>query len=268
VYDKLIERYPLSDKADDARARLKDLGKPIPTPSKESIAENKAEEASRSELGHFHSLMATFHKAPEDIVRASKVGEPTLVDPSPTSAPEIIRAAGSTALGLPTGGNSSVNVEKVTGADATKSEAVPRSDAAPGTAAAPAAEGSAPAESGSAAGSAPAASPPPASAPAASSPATTTPAAPANSDSSIGDLTPNLTPNGTAQPSGGAQPAAANASGPSSDTPPPAPPQVNEIQNGNATDKASAANNSSGSNNDQGSSSSKKKKKKGLKKIF
>jgi outer membrane protein assembly factor BamD len=262
AYSRLIQRYPISDRTDDARARLKDLGRPIPTPTKEAIAENKAEEASRSELGHFGNFMSTFHKAPNDLVRASKVGEPPLVDPQPASAPAIIRAATGTALGLPGAGNSNVNVEKVS--SDTKSDPVPRSEAVPAAGAAAAAPAPAANDSSTPAATAT----PPAAVPAAPS---------TNSEPGIGDLTPNVsqpTTQAAAAPSSsgtnaagdaGADPATSSAA---PNTPPQAPAQVNELQNGTSTSVGTAsADSASNSTSDQGSSSSKKKKKKGLKKL-
>ena len=246
AYSRVIERYPLSDHAGDAQSRLKDLGRPIPKPTEAAIAQNKAEEQSRSELSRFKTFTATFHKSPDDLVRASKVGEPILVDPEQTSAPKIIRSATNTALGISDTGNGTVNVEKVTG-DPSKSDPVPRSDApppgpAPATNAAPAA--AAPASSGT------------------------------GSDTGIGELTPNIAPAATTSPATTPTPAdnasapAAGATG-TADTPPQAPAQVNEIQNGSSTAaNASATNSAATSTSDEGSSSSKKKKKKGLRKIF
>jgi outer membrane protein assembly factor BamD len=263
VYSRLIQRYPAGDRADDARAHLKDLGRPIPTPTKEAIAQNKAEIASRSELGHLGSFMSTFHKAPDDLVRASKVGDPILVDPQPTSAPEIIRAATGTALGLPGAGNGSVNLENAV-PGTLKNDAVPRSDDAAGTSATPAAP--TPAAAASAASSA---------TPAASAPPTTSPAAHStNSEQAIGDLTANVAPTttqaaaSTSTPTGTTDSTAANAAASTGAEPPPAPPQVNEIQSGTSSSSASAATDTASSNaSAEGSSSSKKKKKKGLKKL-
>jgi outer membrane protein assembly factor BamD len=254
AYDRIIERYPLSDRAEDARARLKDLGLPVPTPTKEAIAEYKAEEASRAELGHFASFMSTFHKAPDDLVRASKVGEPTLVDPQQTNAPDIIRQSMLTATGLGDG-KSNVSIEKAS-PDNLKNDPVPRSDAppAPATDAVPAAAAATPPATPSATNSG------------------------AGSDTGIGELTPNVGPAAGSQPA--AAPTAADnanaapgtATAPpngtaaaASDTPAQAPPQVNEIQNG--TEASNASPSKSNSSSDAGSSSSKKKKKKGLKKI-
>ena len=268
VYSRLIQRYPISDRANDARAHLKDMGQPIPTPTKEAIAENKAEEASRSQLGHISSVMANFHKAPDDLVRASKVGEPPLVDPQPASAPEIIRAATGTALGLPGAGGNNVSVQQV-GPEATKSDPVPRSDAAAGAGAAPA-PGASPAPTDS---NPPAAATPP--------PAGTQAAPPTNSEQGIGELSPSTAPPATqaaAAATGannGATGAAANGS---TEAPPQAPAQVNEIQSGDASSSSSTASSASSSStssadggsstaSDQSSSSSKKKKKKGLGKL-
>jgi outer membrane protein assembly factor BamD len=260
AYSRLIQRYPVSDRADDARAQLKGLGRPIPTPTKEAIAENKAEVASRSEMGKLGTIMSTFHKAPNDLVRASKVGDPTLVDPQPASAPAIIRAATGTALGLPSTGNGNVNIEKVS--PDTKSDPVPRSEAAPGEGTAAAAPASTANDS-----STPATATPAAAAPAAAS---------TNSEPGIGDLTPNVSQPVTqtaAAPSSGTTAAGdttadASASDATPNTPPQAPAQVNELQNGTSTSSGTAsADSASSATSADGSSSSKKKKKKGLKKL-
>src|SRR5437763_1787647 len=127
AYARIIERYPTSDRAGDAASRLKALRLPVPTPTPEAIAQYKAEEESRSEPGRFRAMMSNFHKAPDDLVRASKIGEPTLIDPQQTSAPQLIHEAQNAALGLPDkGGNGTVSVEKASG-DAIKSDPIPRS---------------------------------------------------------------------------------------------------------------------------------------------
>jgi len=274
AYARIIERYPGSDRADDARAHLKDLGQPIPKPTPEAIAQYKAEEKTRSEMGRFGTVMSNFHKAPNDLVRAPHVGEPTLIDPQQTGAPDLIRQATLTAAGVPGTGNGKADVVSVTPGD-TKNDPVPRSDAPPADAAprpdeAPA--GTAPASSSS--GATPAAAAP---APASNSGA--------SSDAGIGDLTPNIVsptagqPNGasatpatnTSTPTQPSAPDSADATGTSSsktasgDTPAQAPAQVNEIKSG--TDPNASAAPASSSRDDSDSSSSKKKKKKGLKKI-
>jgi outer membrane protein assembly factor BamD len=243
VYARIIERYPTSDQAGDAQARLKDLGLPVPTPTPEAIAQYKAEEQSRSEMGRFGKMMSTFHKAPDNLTRAAKVGEPTLVDPPPTNAPQLIHEAQNMALGVPDSGNGTVSVEKTTNPDARKSDPIPRSEAAPNSSPESAAPPTPAAASSSAAGS----------------------------DTGIGELTPNAAPAAqsgnapSAASAGGTAAAAPDASSGTGSAPPAAPAQVNEIENGSSTDAGNAS--SANSTTDQGSSSSKKKKKTGLKKI-
>lgn len=271
-YARIIERYPLSDKADEARSRLKELGKPVPTPTPEAIAEFKAEEAGRSETGRFGKIMANFHKAPDDLKMAPKVGEPTLVDPDPTSAPQIIRSATSSALGVNQGGGSNVSIEKATPGQTT-SDPIPRSDSST----------TAPQQTAPATAQPASAAPAPTAAPAAA----TAPDAntPAGNDPSIGELTPNM---GTAAPPASTTSAAsttstqpqastgtidanstpANGAAANSQAPLPAPAQVNEIQNGSGSQASATNSSSTNSSNDENSSSSKKKKKKGLKKLF
>src|SRR5207237_6919660 len=134
VYARLIERYPLSEHVEEARSRLKELCLPVPTATQEAIAQYKAEEQSLSEMGRFGKLMSNFHKAPDNLPRAAKLGEPTLVDPQQTSAPQLIQAANKTAMGVgDTGGDGAVRVGIRTGADGTKKDAVSRSDATRGS---------------------------------------------------------------------------------------------------------------------------------------
>src|SRR6202451_135809 len=48
-YSRILTRYPLMDRSDDAKKRLASLHQPIPRPTKGAVAQNKAELASRSE---------------------------------------------------------------------------------------------------------------------------------------------------------------------------------------------------------------------------
>src|SRR5258706_2549317 len=90
AYTQLIERYPVMGRADDARGRLKDLRFPVPTPTAEAIAQNKAEEASRSELTRLQRIKLNFYKRPY-VASAAKVREPTLTDAKPTNATDIVK---------------------------------------------------------------------------------------------------------------------------------------------------------------------------------
>src|SRR5215510_14808854 len=44
AYEKILTRYPLMDRAEDAKKRLQALHQPIPQPTKEAIAQNQKEE--------------------------------------------------------------------------------------------------------------------------------------------------------------------------------------------------------------------------------
>ena len=125
AYSRLITHYPLMDRADDAKARLIALHQPVPKPTKAEIAENKKEEDSRKPTNMVGKVMKTFEKGP-DTSEAAKVGEPTLVDPTPVSASQIVQQAARSAA---TGGsdNNSVAVETVNGVPGANA-AAPRSD--------------------------------------------------------------------------------------------------------------------------------------------
>ncbi len=276
AYSRIITRYPVMDRADDAKRRLEALHRPVPTPTKEAIAQNKAEEASRREPGHLDRVMANFRKRP-DVSEASHVGEPSLVDPKPLSATEVLRQA-TNALrpGAAASGDNKVSGEVVKGGAPPPNQPVPRSDAPENAVTGSTTPASGTASASPAAGSA---------TPSSSSPA----------DTGIQELTPN-TGAGTAAPAGGqpaAQPAtqtpaqtgtAAQAAADGSQTaadeskPAEALPQVNEAANpndssssnsgaNNSGQSASSASNSADSSQSSQDSTSKKKKKKGLGKL-
>lgn len=126
AYSKIITRYPVMSRAAEAKVRLAALDRPVPTPTPEAIALNKAEEDSRGELGKMGKLMQNMHKRP-DLSAAVKVGQPTLVDPQPTSAPALIRDANAVLEGKPASGK--VSVETVKDENGVpESQSVPRSD--------------------------------------------------------------------------------------------------------------------------------------------
>lgn len=92
AFSRIVTRYPVMPRASDAAKRLAAMGLPVPKPTQEAIELNRREQASRSELGHTGRVMLTMHRRP-DYLPATKVGEPTLVDPRPTDAAQIVRQA-------------------------------------------------------------------------------------------------------------------------------------------------------------------------------
>jgi outer membrane protein assembly factor BamD len=139
AYDRILTRYPLEDRASDARKKLEAMGRPIPKATPEAIAQDKKEQESRSSLSTYGRMMLNFKKGP-DVSQAATVGEPTLVDPKQSSAPDIVRSATASmlqALNAATNANAapSTRVQPATG-DANS----PRTDAPSGTAPAGATE--------------------------------------------------------------------------------------------------------------------------------
>jgi outer membrane protein assembly factor BamD len=242
AYSRIVTRYPLMGRVDDAKARLEALHQPVPRPTKAQVAENRAEENSRRESTTLNKVVRVFDKHP-DTNEAAKVGDPTLVDPKTTSARDVIQQAANAAMGQT--GTQSAKIEAVTGTGAPPpDQPAPRSDTAVETSAA--------VES---------------AAPASNSPA----AAPASGGTTAAD--PNeLTPNVAADPNE-LKPNVQNDSDSANNgqpLPPPAP--VNELasdgSSGGGDVKTAAASSSSSAATDedlaQGVSSSKHKKKKGL----
>jgi outer membrane protein assembly factor BamD len=244
AYDRILTRYPVEERAEDAKKRLQAMKQPVPHATEAAIAQDKAEIASRGSQGHFGKLMENFHKGP-DVSDATKVGDPTLVDPKQASAPDLVRAANSSIISS-MGGSNKVGVERVENAAAPAANApIPRSDAEP---VAPA--GSSPTV-GNSAGATPATVPAEAVAGGAGN---GSPSA-ASDNSAVpemkNDLQPAATtppPGTTAPPPGQTNDAASSSSSDSSTTPAPA------ASSGSAQQPAAAANTNT-------ESSSKKKKK-------
>jgi outer membrane protein assembly factor BamD len=227
AYGKIITRYPAMYRADAARERLAALHQPVPRPTKSALALNKAEEAGRGEQTTLSRLMSGFEKHP-DVSPATRIGAPTLTDPTPVPASDIVKAAGRVAAGTPGKGNNSLSVQAIKGTP-TESDPVPRSDA-------PVADPAAPAND-------------PAATPAQPDPNELKPAADAGTTTPPANDPNELKPDAPA------------------DQPAPAPAQVNEIQPGNGTSPAAtAAPNNDGQQlaDDKDLASSKHKKKKGL----
>ena len=134
AYTRIITRYPVTDRAEDAKQRLTALGLPVPTPTPEAIAQNQAEEASRGELGKMGTIMLNFKKRP-DVAAATKVGEPTMVEPRPTNATDVVRQNAQLltgARGAQGGGTAEVSAETVgSGGQPGANQPAPRSEEAP-----------------------------------------------------------------------------------------------------------------------------------------
>src|SRR5580700_9267553 len=235
AYSQIITRYPLMDRGDDAKKRLAALHQPIPRPTKAAVAQNRAEEESRQEASTLDRLMGVVKKGP-DVAQAAKVGDPTLVDPTPVAARDVVTTSMRQAMGAPAG-ERGLLVETVKDAPPTANEPAPRSDAAP-------------------ANSQPFAR-------AANTPADPNELKPAAPD-------PNELKPGAAPDPNELKPVAESQSAASSDAAQAPPVQINELQGPSSAGSGAVASSSSSATlaTDKDVSSSKKKKKKGLKKIL
>jgi outer membrane protein assembly factor BamD len=238
AYSQIITRYPVMDRGEDAKKRLAALHQPIPRPTKAAVAQNRAEDESRRENSTLERLMSVVKKGP-DVATASKIGEPTLVDPTPVSASGESRDVMRQVMGLPVG-DRSLAAEVVNGGPPAANDPAPRSDAPAAAVGDPFAR---PAAGGAA------------------DPNELKPAAPDPNE---------LKPSGPPDPNE-LKPVSASASAAANDVVAAPPVQVNEIQQGAVASADGAVASSSASSSlasDQDVSSSKKKKKKGLKKII
>jgi outer membrane protein assembly factor BamD len=232
AYSEIITRYPVMDREPEAKKRLADLHQPVPRPTKAAVAQNKAEEESRREASTVDRLMSVVKRGP-DTSLAAKVGEPTLVDPTPLSANQLASESMRQAMGIPAAGQKNVTIESASSGTPGANEAPPRSD-----------------------------QPAPAA-------ANTDPFAQPAAAPDANELTPNQ-PAGTAATSAAADPneLKPNAA-PQGDPVVPAPTQINEIGQDQSDKTASSSSTSSSAlASDKDISSSRKKKKKGIKKIF
>jgi outer membrane protein assembly factor BamD len=124
-YSKIITRYPLMDRSDDARKRLAALHQPIPRPTRGEVARNRAEMESRGASSTVQHLMGIVKKGP-DVANAARVGEPSLADTEPVAAKDVINRENLAA----SGGEQSVGVEIVQ-PDRPVDAAAPPADAPP-----------------------------------------------------------------------------------------------------------------------------------------
>jgi outer membrane protein assembly factor BamD len=128
AYSKILTRYPLMDRAEDAQKRLEALHRPVPKATPAAIAQNKAEEDSRHAPGMLSLVKSGLSKHP-NVAMATKVGEPPLVDPKVMSGRDVVTAATAALMAPATGGGSNVSVEVKTGAGPPPNQPTPRSDA-------------------------------------------------------------------------------------------------------------------------------------------
>ncbi len=137
AYEQILTRYPMMNRAGDAAARLSAFHRPAPKATPQMIAQNTKEMESRGDPGRLSPILDNFNRHP-NTARATKMGDPTLVDPPTVTATDIVKHANEALLGA---GDGKVSVETVKGPVSLENQQAPRSDspqpAAPGTVPAP-----------------------------------------------------------------------------------------------------------------------------------
>ena len=111
-YSTILTRYPLMDRADDAKKRLEALHEPVPRPTKAAVARNKAEIESRGEMTMLGTVRDLIKKGP-DVSRAAMVGDPPLLDPEPISAVAVQKEELKALMEPANAGSKSVGVEVI-----------------------------------------------------------------------------------------------------------------------------------------------------------
>jgi outer membrane protein assembly factor BamD len=91
AWNRAVTHYPMSPTVDQAKDRLIAMGRPIPEPTPQQLAQSEAEEASRVPVKFKTRALDFFTRSGATPVEAARVGQPTLKDPSQTYAPSIAR---------------------------------------------------------------------------------------------------------------------------------------------------------------------------------
>lgn len=90
AYSRVVTRYPMAGMVEEARDRLIAMNRPVPEPTQAAIAESEAEEQSRQPVRFTDKALGMVKHGPVT-VEAAHVGEPTMVAPARTTAPEITK---------------------------------------------------------------------------------------------------------------------------------------------------------------------------------
>src|ERR1700744_5984198 len=88
AYGRVVTHYSMAAHVEDARERLIALNRPVPEPTKEELAESEAEEQSRTGITFKDRALLLVKRGPVT-VNAARIGEPTLTDRPPITAPDV-----------------------------------------------------------------------------------------------------------------------------------------------------------------------------------
>jgi outer membrane protein assembly factor BamD len=137
AYQRIVRDYPLSIHAEDARAQLEVMKRPVPEADPVAMARMKYEIENRTKQGPMSHVLGGFKSSP-NMTQAAKSGTPQMDGFRPTIPSSVPAAAANP------GGVSDVTISQP-GTDTSAIDKAPDVRANPGGTSAPAAEGAAPA---------------------------------------------------------------------------------------------------------------------------
>jgi outer membrane protein assembly factor BamD len=88
AYNRVVTHYAMAPHVEDAKDRLIAMGRPVPEPTPEQLAESEAEEGSRTTVKLKDRAMLLVKQGPST-VHAARVGEPTMTDTAQVTAPQV-----------------------------------------------------------------------------------------------------------------------------------------------------------------------------------
>lgn len=88
AWERVVTHYAMAPHVEDAKDRLIALGRPVPEPTQQQLADSEAEESSRVGIRMRDRAMLLIKHGPIT-VEAARIGDPTLTDPPQTYAPEV-----------------------------------------------------------------------------------------------------------------------------------------------------------------------------------
>lgn len=95
AYAKIVQDYPLSDYADDATSKLKELELPVPAADKSAVARMQYEKDHRVKPGLVSRTMLPLKRGP-DVSTAAHSGDPAMTTMRPSVPPLVPQPAGAT----------------------------------------------------------------------------------------------------------------------------------------------------------------------------
>jgi outer membrane protein assembly factor BamD len=137
MYARIVQEYPLSDRAKDAKKRLGDMELPVPQADPGAVSREKFEEANYHKPGMMTRSMEWMKGSP-DVSHAAKMGAPTMHD-MVRNIPVSVPAASNNEAGATSGtgsGTTDVTARQVSNTDTTldKAQDVRSTSATAGTA--------------------------------------------------------------------------------------------------------------------------------------